>query len=144
MPNPHTSTDGSSTVSTPSTSPPTSRSSTVPMCSFSEIKGFLSTELSAFKNDLKRQTDESINNAVKKFRAEQPFLGHSFKSKGNEEQFCQEEKVSSHLNSAIQALERGKMLECRQVLEEGKALLATQIKKHCFSGSAWVGLCERV
>jgi hypothetical protein len=58
---------------------------------------------------------------VKKLRAEQPYLGHSFKSKGNEEQFRHEEKVSSHVDSAIQALERGKILECRQFSNAGKS-----------------------
>ena len=49
-----------------------------------EIKSFLSHEISSFKEELKRQNDDSINSAVKKIRLENS-ARHYFKSKGNEE-----------------------------------------------------------
>jgi len=45
-----------------------SAAATAPM--LTELKSFLSNELCSFKEELKRQNDESINSAVKKMRLE--------------------------------------------------------------------------
>ena len=90
-----------------------------------ELKSLLSHELSSFKEELKRQIDDSINSAVKKIRLE---ARHSFQSKGNEEQYNHQEKVATHFDSAIESLHSGKLLEVRNVLEEGKNLVATRMK----------------
>ena len=58
-----------------------------------ELKSFLSHELSSFKEELKRQNDDSINSAVKKIRLENS-ARHSFKSKGNEEQYNHQGRYS--------------------------------------------------
>ena len=92
-----------------------------------ELKSFLSHELSSFKEELKRQNDDSIKFAVKKIRLEN-LARHSFKSKGNEEQYNHQEKVTTHFDSAIESLHSGKLLEVRNVLEEGKNLVATHMK----------------
>ena len=94
---------------------------------FAELKNFLSRELSSFKEELKRQNDDSINSAVKKIRLENS-ARHSFKSKGNEEQYNHQEKIATHFDSAIESLHSGKLLEVRNVLEEGKNLVATRMK----------------
>ena len=77
-----------------------------------ELKSFLSNELCSFKEELKRQNDESINSAVKKMRLENSAC-HSFKSKGNEEQYIHQEKVATCFDNAIQALHSGKLHEVR-------------------------------
>ena len=77
-------------------------------------KSFLSHELSSFKEELKTQNDDSINSAVKKIRLENS-ARHSFKSKGNEEQYNHQEKVATHFDSAIESLHSGKLLEVRNV-----------------------------
>ena len=59
---------------------------TAPLPAISELKNFLSAELASFKDELKRQNDESINFAVKKIRLENS-ARHTFKYKGNEEQY---------------------------------------------------------
>ena len=92
-----------------------------------ELKSFLSHELSSFKEELKRQNDDSINSAVKKIRLENS-ARHSFKSKGNEEQYNHQEKVATHFDSAIESLHSGKLLEVRNVLGKGKNLVATRMK----------------
>ena len=92
-----------------------------------ELKSFLSHELSSFKEELKTQNDDSINSAVKKIRLENS-ARHSFKSKGNEEQYNHQEKVATHFDSTIESLHSGKLLEVRNVLEEGKNLVATRMK----------------
>ena len=46
------------------------QSPTAPLPAISELKNFLSVELASFKDELKRQNDESINFAVKKIRLE--------------------------------------------------------------------------
>ena len=94
---------------------------TAPM--LAELKSFLSNELCSFKEELKRQNDESINSAVKKMRLENSAC-HSFKSKGNEEQYIHQEKVATCFDNAIQALQPGKLHEVRNTLEEGKNLVA--------------------
>ena len=92
-----------------------------------ELKSFLSHELSSFKEELKKQNDDSINSAVKKIRLENS-ARRSFKSKGNEEQYNHQEKVATHFDSAIESLHSDKLLEVRNVLEEGKNLVATRMK----------------
>ena len=94
---------------------------------FAELKSFLSHELSSLREELKRQNDESINSAVTKIRLENS-ARHSFKSKGNEEQYNHQEKVATHFDSAIDSLHSGKLLEVRNVLGEGKNLVATHMK----------------
>ena len=74
-----------------------------PLPAISELKNFLSAELASFKGELERQNDESINFAVKKIRLEN-FARHTFKYKGNEEQYQHQEKVASHIDSAVDAL----------------------------------------
>ena len=88
---------------------------TAPM--LAELKSFLSNELCSFKEELKRQNDESINSAVKKMRLENS-ARHSFKSRGNEEQYIHQEKVATCFDNAIQALHSGKLHEVRNTLEE--------------------------
>ena len=104
------------------------------VCSFTatapilvEFKSFLSNELCSFKEELKRQNDESINSAVKKMRLENS-ARHLFKSKGNEEQYIHQEKVATCFDNAIQALHSGKLHEVRNTLEEGKTLVAMRLK----------------
>ena len=94
---------------------------------FTELKSFLSSELNAFKEEIKRQNDDSIHSAVKKLKHDQS-VRHSFKSKGNEEQFHHEEKVARRIDNGMGALQSGKFLEVRDALEEGKSLVATRMK----------------
>ena len=89
-----------------------------------ELKSFLSNELCSFEEELKRQNDESINSAVKKRRLENS-ARHSFKSKGNDEQYIHEEKIATCFGNAIQALHSG---EVSNTLEEGKNLVAMHLK----------------
>ena len=77
-----------------------SQSPTAPLPAISELKNFLSVELASFKDELKRQNDESINFAVKKIRLENS-ARHKFKYKGNEEQYQHQEKVASHIDTAV-------------------------------------------
>jgi len=88
---------------------------TAPM--LAELKRFLSNELCSFKEELKRQNDESINSAVKKMRL-QNSARHSFRSKGNEEQYIHQEKVATCFDNAIQVLHSDKLHEVRNALEE--------------------------
>ena len=96
---------------------------------FAELKSFLSNELCSFREELKRQNDErwSISQAVKKIRLENS-ARHSFKSKGNEQQYNHQEKVPTFFDSVIQPLHSGKPLEVRNVLEEDKNFVATRSK----------------
>ena len=73
-------------------------------------------ELASFKDELKRQNDESINFAVKKIRLE------------NEEQYQHQEKVVSHIDNAVDALRSGKLVEAANALEEGKNAIAIRMK----------------
>ena len=57
-------------TSTPSVSGTTSSTSTASP-EFASFQRFLASELQSFKEDLKRQNDESINDAVKRMRFEQ-------------------------------------------------------------------------
>jgi hypothetical protein len=93
---------------------------------FSQLKCFMSSELSNFKNELKRQNDDSIDNAVKKIRLEQS-ARHSFKSKGNEEQFKHEEQVAGHIDSALHVFQSRNFLGVQQALEQGKNLTTTRL-----------------
>ena len=113
-------------VGTPSVSGTTSSTSTASP-EFASFQRFLSSELQSFKEDLKRQNDESINDAVKRMRFEQSSR-HQFKSKGNEEQFRHSEKVAAHVDTAIRGLEAGKIFQVREALEEGKNLISTRMK----------------
>jgi hypothetical protein len=94
---------------------------------FSQLKRFLSSELSNFKNELKRQNDDSIDNAVKRIRLEQS-ARHSFKSEGNEEQFKDEEQVAGHIDSALHAFQSRNFLGVQESLEQGKNLINTRMK----------------
>ena len=100
---------------------------TAPLPAISELKNFLSAELASFKDELERQNDESINFAVKKTRLEN-FARHTFKYKGNEEQYQHQEKVASHIDSAVDALHSGKLVEAANALEEGKNAIAIRMK----------------
>ena len=79
----------------------------------------------SFKEELKkRQNDEFINSAV--IRLENS-ARHSFKSKGNEEQYNHQEKVATHFDSAIEFPHSGKLFEVRNVLDEDKNLVAARM-----------------
>ena len=91
------------------------------------LKASCLTNFPLLREELKRQNDESINSAVTKIRLENS-ARHSFKSKGNEEQYNHQEKVATHFDSAIESLHSGKLLEVRNVLGEGKNLVATRMK----------------
>ena len=81
----------------------------------------------SFKEELKRQNDESINSTITKIRLDNS-ARHSFKSKGNKEQYNHQEKVDTHFESAIESFHSKKILEVRNALEEGKNLVATCMK----------------
>ena len=100
---------------------------TAPLPAISELKNFLCAELASFKDELERHNDESINFAVKKIRLEN-FARHKFKYKGNEEQYQHQEKVASHIDSAVVALHSGKLVEAANALEEGKNAIAIRMK----------------
>lgn len=91
------------------------------------LKASSLTNFPPLREELKRQNDESINSAVTKIRLENS-ARHSFKSKGNEEQYNHQEKVATHFDSAIESLHSSKLLEVRNVLGEGKNLVATRMK----------------
>lgn len=119
--------DGPPTDSSRSTGPPGGLFSSAPAGLLTELKTFISSELTEFKDDLKRQNEHAIDKAVKRIRLEKPYT-HTFKSKGNEEQHEHQEKIASHVDSAINALDHRKMYEVREALEEGKQLIATRMK----------------
>ncbi|CAH3124327.1 unnamed protein product, partial [Porites lobata] len=85
------------------------------------LKASCLTNFPPLREELKRHNDESINSAVTKIRLENS-ARHSFKSKGNEEQYNHQEKVATHFDSAIESLHSGKLVEVRNVLGEGKNL----------------------
>ena len=91
------------------------------------LKASCLTNFPPLREELKRQNDESINSAVTKIRLENS-ARHSFKSKGNEEQYNHQEKVATHFDSAIESLHSGKLLEVWNVLGKGKNLVATRMK----------------
>ena len=101
-------------------------------CSFrtdvwQSLKASCLTNFPPLREELKRHNDESINSAVTKIRLENS-ARHSFKSKGNEEQYNHQEKVAPHFDSAIESLHSGKLLEARNVLGDGKNIVATRMK----------------
>ena len=100
---------------------------TAPLLAILELKNFLSAELASFKYELKRQNDESINVAVKKIRLENS-ARHTFKYKGNEEQYQHQENVASHIDTAVDALHSGKLVEDANALEEDKGAIAIRMK----------------
>ena len=53
---------------------------------------------------------------------------HSFKSKGNKEQYSHEEKVAGHIDHTLDALQLGKLDNVRAALE-GKTLCASRLKR---------------
>ena len=113
---------------------------TAPLPAISELKNFLSAELASFKDELKRQNDESINFAVKKIRLEIS-ARHTYKYKGNEEQYQHQEKVASHIDTAVDALHSGKLVEAANALEEGKNSIAIRMKHIVL---AWLGFYNRI
>ena len=56
-----------------------------------ELKSFLQGQLDSFRNDMKRANEDAITRAIKRLRGEQR-TKHVFKSKGNEEQYENQEK----------------------------------------------------
>ena len=76
---------------------------------------------------MERQNDESINSAVTKICLENS-ARYSVKSKGNEEQYNHQEKVATYFDSTIESFHSAKLLEVRNVLREGKNLVATCMK----------------
>ena len=116
-------------VSAPSrfAGPAVTGSPAAPAPMVAELKSFLSHELCTFNEELKRQNDESINSVVKKIRLESS-ARHYFKFKGDEDQNIHQEKVATYFDSAFQSLHSGKLLEVRNVLEEGKNFVATRLK----------------
>ena len=101
--------------------------SLLPLPAISELKNLLSAELASFKDELKCQNDESINFAVKKIRLENS-AHHTFKYKGNEEQYQHHEKVACHIDTAVDALHSGKLVEAANALQEGKNAIAIRMK----------------
>ena len=99
----------------------------LPQRCLQNLKASCLTNFPPLREELKRQNDESINSAVTEICLENS-ARHSFKSKGNEEQYNHQEKVATHFDSAIDSLHSGKLLEVRNVLGEGKNLVATHMK----------------
>ena len=89
------------------------------------LKASCLTNFPSFKEELKRQNDESINSTVTKIRLDNS-ARHSFKSK--KEQYNHQGKVATHFESAIESFHSRKILEVRNALEEGKNLVATCMK----------------
>ena len=89
------------------------------------LKASCLTNFPSFKEELKRQNDESINSTVTKIRLDNS-ARHSFKSK--KEQYNHQRKVATHFESAIESFHSRKILEVRNALEEGKNLVATCMK----------------
>ncbi|XP_068756585.1 uncharacterized protein [Montipora capricornis] len=63
--------------------------------------------------------------------AQQLLSLETFKYKGNEEQYQHQEKVASHIDSAVDALHSGKLVEAANALEEAHASCVTGL---AFSG----------
>jgi len=95
---------------------------------FSELKSFFQGQLASFKDEVKKSNNDAINKAVKRMRGEQRSK-HVFKSKGNEEQFENQERMEAVVDDASDALEAGNIHEAKTLLDEGKNIIATR-KKH--------------
>ena len=90
---------------------------------FTVLKSFLLSELNAFKEETKRQNDDSIHSAVKELTLHQS-VGHFFKSKGNEGQFHHEEKVAGHIDDVrTNIIVRGQ--DCHSYNTRSKEIIRT-------------------
>ena len=84
----------------------------------------MSADLASFKDELSVRTTNASTSQLRKIENS---ARHTFKYKGNEEQYQHQENVASHINTAVDALHSGKLVEAANALEDGKSAIAIRI-----------------
>ena len=92
----------------------------------SRIQDIVSTQLNAFKREIRDDQEKALNGVVKKLKASDKLV---FKKKSNEMSFKSLQAVESSLHDAMASLENRKLEKVQESLEEGKRLISVRTKE---------------